>query len=76
MASEINLDNVLLNGMALKNETPYSVNGVELLNYPWNDSPENMDPENNNHKRFENWNMRKVNIKGFFVYSPVLGIVL
>ena len=71
---ELMKDNVLCSEMAERNEAGIEVvfkNDHERL--PWVDHIDNTDPENNNGKRHEKWNMRKVALAGQFINQPVLG---
>jgi len=74
LKKEIDEDNVVSSEMIQNNQTPYAVVGEEALNFPWSDSLENLDPENNGNKRLKNWNFRKVQLRGYFKKKAILGL--
>jgi hypothetical protein len=74
LKKEIDEDNVVSSEMIQNNQTPYSVVGEEALNFPWSDSLDNLDPENNGNKRLKNWNFRKVQLRGYFKKKAILGL--
>lgn len=59
--------------MKSKNKEPYQVIGEEAVFLPWSDSLDNLDPNNNGKKRIQNWNFRKVQIRGYFQKKALLG---
>lgn len=70
---EINNENSLSAERKKENETPYQIEGDDILYYPWNDDVHNMDPENNNSKRHKKWNLKKIQLEGQFIDKPSIG---
>lgn len=75
MLHEFQKDNLLSWSNKEPNKDVYNLNGNEIGLYPWNDNPSNLDPDNNNQKRFDNWTLKKVKLKGCFKLDPIIGIV-
>jgi hypothetical protein len=73
MLYEIRKENILSASKMSQNETPHQIEGQDIIKYPWNDNVHNLDPENNNDKRIDNWNLKKVQLEGNFVMQPSIG---
>lgn len=73
MLYEIRKENILSASKMSENENPHQIEGFGILKYPWNDNVHNLDPENNNDKRIDNWNLKKIQLEGKFIMQPTVG---
>ena len=59
--------------MRYENKNPYQVIGEEALFFPWSDSLDNLDPNNNGKAIIKKWNFRKIQLRGYFKNKASLG---